>query len=100
MCLSLGSFTRWKTHVETHIFRLKTSLYKVERRGFVLCGNEGASVPRVYRLFLDDDYFSLDTKLNARFRLVLEGSPSFGHRNQESPVLVVLVGSDPPQYVR
>ena len=42
----LGSFTRRKTHVETHIFRLKTSLYEVERRGSVLCGNEGASVPR------------------------------------------------------
>ena len=71
--------------LKTHIVRLKTSLYRVERRGFVLCGDEGASVPRVYRLFLDDDYFRLDTKLTAWFQLVVEGKPSFGHRNQENP---------------
>ena len=37
--------------LKTHIVRLKSSLYKVERRGFVLCGNEGASVPRVLTSF-------------------------------------------------
>ena len=88
MCLSFGSFTRRKTHVKTHIVRLKSSLYEVERRGFVLCGNEGASVPRVLLScpwLLDRFFFSLNTKLNARFQLVVEGNSSFDHRNQESP---------------
>ena len=84
---------------KTHIVRLKTSLYEVERRGFVLCGNEGASVPRGYGLVLDR-FFSLDTKLTARFLEFVEGSPSFAHRNKGSPVLVVLVGSGCSQYVR
>ena len=50
MCLSL-EVSQEGTHVETHIFRLKTSLYEVERKCFVLCGDEGASVPRVLTSF-------------------------------------------------
>ena len=37
--------------LKTYIVRLKTSLYEVERRGFVLCSNEGASVLRVLMSF-------------------------------------------------
>ena len=51
MCLNMGVSQEGRRMLETHIVRLKTSLYCVERSDFVLCGNEGASVPRVLRSF-------------------------------------------------
>ena len=51
MCLSLEVSQEGKHMFKTHIVRLKTSLYEVERRGSVLCGDEGASVPRVLLSF-------------------------------------------------
>ena len=53
-----------------------------------------------YRLFLDDDYFRLDTKLNAWFQLVVEENSSFVDKKQESPDLVVFDYSRRFQYVQ
>ena len=51
MCLSLEVLQEGRHMLKTHIVRLKTSLYEVEKRGFVLCSNKGASVPRVLMSF-------------------------------------------------
>ena len=84
---------------KTHIVRLKTSLYKQKEEALSCAVTKERQSLGFYCLVLDR-FFSLDTKLTARFLEFVEGSPSFGHRNQENPDLVVLVGSDRSQYVR
>ncbi len=53
----LGSFTRRKTHALGAHLPPQTLLYYVERRDFVLCGDEKGVSPSGFNVFsLDNDY--------------------------------------------